>query len=311
MNEGTNYYRIKATRPYWLDSDQISVQTAASTPIEALVNYVGRYYTLLPDLPLHISPANTALVDTPTIQYQHLIWTPDGSASPPKATELVLNAPVENLLVYHQVVRIEVGKSSVEGPVIPSFITVRPFDFQVVDPDPQLQVSPIADDAEKILFYKPVWLRTTLSNVVLQAEGDVAAYSLEPVRQGDRYLIPGNLAGKDRLTLRYRVNGGDWKRFFMKFKTLEPEQVIQTNKAVTVILSQNYSGHPVDTFYQTNTPPTTTEPFANAVEIFNLRGQFPFTPANPHDYFWVNSQYSLTNLAEMVPYRNLPIVPLQ
>jgi hypothetical protein len=76
-------------------------------------------------------------------------------------------------------------------------------------------------------------------------------------------------------------------------------------------LSQNYSGHPVDTFYQTNTPPTTTEPFANAVEIFNLRGQFPFTPANPHDYFWVNSQYSLTNLAEMVPYRNLPIVPLQ
>jgi len=41
--------------------------------------------------------------------------------------------------------------------------------------------------------------------VVLQAEGDVAAYSLEPVRQGDRYLIPGNLAGKDRLTLRYRV----------------------------------------------------------------------------------------------------------
>ena len=311
MNEGTNYYRIKATRPYWLDSDPISVQTAASTPIEALVNYVGRYYTLLPDLPLHISPANTALVDTPTIQYQHLIWMPDGSASPPKATELVLNAPVENLLVYHQVVRIEVGKSSVEGPVIPSFITVRPFDFQVVDPDPQLQVSPIADDAEKILFYKPVWLRTTLSNVVLQAEGDVAAYSLEPVRQGDRYLIPGNLAGKDRLTLRYRVNGGDWKRFFMKFKTLEPEQVIQTNKAVTVILSQNYSGHPVDTFYQTNTPPTTTEPFANAVEIFNLRGQFPFTPANPHDYFWVNSQYSLTNLAEMVPYRNLPIVPLQ
>jgi len=65
MNEGTNYYRIKATRLTGWTATRSASRRRPAPPSKPSSNYVGRYYTLLPDLPLHISPANTALVDTP------------------------------------------------------------------------------------------------------------------------------------------------------------------------------------------------------------------------------------------------------
>jgi hypothetical protein len=146
--------------------------------------------------------------------------------------------------------------------------------------------------------------------------GDVAAYSLEPVRQGNRYLIPGNLLGKDRLNLRYRINGGDWNTFFMRFKTLEPEQYISAtnNTEIIVRLDPNYTGQEaVGAFYQTNlfsNAPDLSQPLPNALSLTNLVGRFQFNPPSTNVLYWINSKYLLTNWTEIDQFQNLPIVPL-
>jgi len=201
-------------------------------------------------------------------------------------------------------------------PQIPlqSLVTANYFDFRVDDPDPRLQVG--ADVADRIYFYKPVWLESYTTNVTLQALGDVFAYSLEPVRQGNRWLIPGNLYGRTNLVLRYKLGlAGPWQTFSMQFKTLEPDQFYSlTNNSVVIQLDPNYADYPeVGAYYQTNLfsqPPDLTRPLANAIPVTNLLGTFQFRPPDTNVWYWLNSKFNLTNWPNINLYQNLPITPL-
>ena len=189
------------------------------------------------------------------------------------------------------------------------------------DPDPRLQVGPGTEDS--IFFYKPVWLESASSNVVLQAVGTSVAYDLSPIRQGNRWLIPGNFMDQDHVTLRYRLNNGsspdgpprNWQTFIMRFKTLEPDQyVAATNSAQIIVqLDPNYAGHPVGAYYDSESaaaPPDTSQPFTNPIELHDLLGSFVFNSQTTNQMYWINSKYVLTNWSGISLYTNLPATPL-
>ena len=224
--------------------------------------------------------------------------------------------------MWHRVVKViredGIGVTSiVEGLPQATLIEAHYFDFRVYDPDPRLQVGPGTEDS--IFFYKPVWLESASSNVVLQAVGTSVAYDLSPIRQGNRWLIPGNFMDQDHVTLRYRVNNNSWQTFMMRFKTLGPEQyVAATNSAQIIVqLDPNYAGHPVGAYYESAAaPPDTSQPLANPIELRDLRGSFSFSSQTTNQMYWINSKYILTNWSSpdgppgINLYTNLPAVPL-
>ncbi len=313
MEDGAHYYRFVATKPYWQDSDEVDMTLTGYTPDVSLANYVSPFWTILPGITTYVYATNAALVSTPFVQFLHQVWLEGGSPSP----FIPLDSPVTNLLVWHRVVKVESSDgvnpiSVVEGAPQATFISANYFDFRVDDPDPRLQVGPGAGD---ILFYKPVWLIGSSSNLVLQAVGNAVAYDLTPVRQGDRWPIPGNLTGQDHLTLRYRDSqGGNWQSFVMRFQTLMPEQFCApTNGAWDIIvkLDPGYSGHPVGAYYDTNSVSLPiTAPLPNPIAISNLLGSFEYSSHATNDAYWINSKYDITNWSGIHWYQNLPVVPL-
>ncbi len=312
LQDGSHTYRFKAVKPYWEDSDTVTMQLTGYTPEVSLVNYVSPYWTILPGITTRLFATNAALASTPFVQFIHQVWLAGGIPD----DFIPLDAPVTNLLVWHRVVKVVredgIGVTSiVEGLPRATLIQAQYFDFRVDDPDPRLQVGPGTEDS--IFFYKPVWLESASSNVVLQAVGNSVAYDLSPVRQGNRWLIPGNFMDQDRVTLRYRMNNGGWQTFMMRFKTLEPDQyVAATNSArIIVQLDPNYAGHPVGAYYESATaPPDTTRPLAHPVEIRDLTGSFIFDSQSTNQTYWINSKYVLTNWSGINLYTNLPAIPL-
>ena len=316
LQDGSHTYRFKAVKPYWEDSDVVTMQLTGYTPEVSLVNYVSRYWTILPGITTRVYATNAALASTPFVQFIHQVWLDGGSPS----DFIPLDEPVTNLLVWHRVVKVirEDGAgvtSIVEGLPQATLVEAHYFDFRVDDPDPRLQVGPGTEDS--IFFYKPVWLESASSNVVLQAVGNSVAYDLSPIRQGNRWLIPGNFMDQDRVTLRYRSSPdgppGIWQTFIMRFKTLEPDQyVAATNSAQIIVhLDPNYASHPVGAYYESATaPPDTTHPLANPLEIRDLMGSFMFNSQSTNQMYWINSKYILTNWSGLNLYTNLPAIPL-
>lgn len=314
LQDGTHTYRFKAVKPYWEDSDTLTMSLTGYTPEVSLVNYVSSYWTILPGITTRVYAANAALASTPFVQFIHQVWLTSGSPS----DFIPLDAPVTNLLVWHRVIKViredGIGVTSiVEGLPQATLIEAHYFDFRVDDPDPRLQVGPGTEDS--IFFYKPVWLESASSNVVLQAVGTSVAYDLSPIRQGNRWLIPGNFMDQDHVTLRYRVNSNSWQTFMMRFKTLEPDQyVAATNSAQIIVeLDPNYAGHPVGAYYDSQSaaaPPDTSRPLANPVEIRDLMGSFLFNSQSTNQMYWINSKYILTNWSGIDLYTNLPATPL-
>jgi hypothetical protein len=308
---GNHIYRFQATRPYWINSDVSQLTVTAVQPDNSITNYVAPYWTILPGIPTLVYATNLLLHSTPLVQYYHQVSLDGVNWS----AYIPLSQPVANLLVYHRVVVVSAGGIDYE-PQIPleTLVTANYFDFRVDDPDPRLQVG--ADVADRIYFYKPVWLESYTTNVTLQAVGDVFAYSLEPVRQGNRWLIPGNLYGRTNLVLRYKLGlAGPWQTFSMQFKTLEPDQFYSlTNNSVVIQLDPNYADYPeVGAYYQTNLffqPPDLTRPLANAIPVTNLLGTFQFRPPDTNVWYWLNSKFNLTNWPNINLYQNLPITPL-
>ena len=312
LEDGSHYYRFIASRPYWQDSDEVDMTLNGYTPDVSLANYVSPYWTILPGITTFVYATNAALVSTPFVQFINQVWLDGGSPG----DFIPLSSPVTNLLVWHRVVKVEsdgVNPTSViDGAPQGTFISASYFDFRVDDPDPRLQVGPGSGD---ILFYKPVWLLGSSSNLVLQAVGNAVAYDLTPVRQGNRWLIPGNLAGQDHLTLRYRNSGGgNWQSFVMQFQTLMPEQFyLATNSAWDIIvkLDPGYSGQPVGAYYDTNNVSLPiTAPLPNPITISNLLGSFEYDTHATNGAYWINSKYVITNWSGINLYQNLPVVPL-
>lgn len=312
LQDGNHTYRFKAVKPYWEDSDTVTMQLTGYTPEVSLVNYVSPYWTILPGLTTRVYATNAVLASTPFVQFIHQVWLNGRSPS----DFIPLDAPVTNLLVWHRVVKIiredGVGVTSVvEGLPQATLIEAHYFDFRVDDPDPRLQVGPGTENS--IFFYKPVWLESASSNVVLQAVGNTVAYDLSPIRQGNRWLIPGNFMDQDHVTLRYRTGNNNWQTFMMRFKTLEPDQYVAATNAAQIIvqLDPNYAGHPVGAYYESaTTPPDTTRPLANPLEIRDLMGSFLFDSQSTNQMYWINSKYVLTNWSGVNLYTNLPAVPL-
>ncbi|HOC54192.1 MAG TPA: hypothetical protein PKI20_01075 [Verrucomicrobiota bacterium] len=308
---GSHAYTFQATRPYWINSDLSQITVTAVQPDNSITNFVAPYWTILPGIPTLVYATNLLLHSSPLVQYYHQVSLDGANWS----AYIPLSQPVANLLVYHRVVVVS-GNGIDYEPQIPlqTLVSANYFDFRVDDPDPRLQVG--ADAADRIYFYKPVWLESYTTNVTLQAVGDLFAYSLEPVRQGNRWLIPGNLYGRTNLVLRYRFgNSGPWQTFGMQFKTLEPDRFYSlTNSAVIVQLDPNYASYPeVGAYYETNLfsqPPDLTQPLANAIPITNLLGTFEFKPPNTNVWYWLNSKFNLTNWPDINLYQNLPITPL-
>lgn len=312
LQDGTHTYRFKAVKPYWEDSGTVTMQLTGYTPEVSLVNYVSPYWTILPGLTTRVYATNSGLASTPFVQFIHHVWLDGGSPS----DFIPLDAPVTNLLVWHRVVKViredGVGVTSiVEGLPQATLIEAHYFDFRVDDPDPRLQVGPGTEDS--IFFYKPVWLESASSNVVLQAVGNTVAYDLSPIRQGNRWLIPGNFMDQDHVTLRYRTGNNNWQTFMMRFKTLEPDQYVAATNAAQIIvqLDPNYAGHPVGAYYESaTTPPDTTRPLANPLAIRDLMGSFLFDSQSTNQMYWINSKYILTNWSGINLYTNLPAIPL-
>jgi hypothetical protein len=322
LQDGSHTYRFKAVKPYWEDSDTVTMSLTGYTPEVSLVNYVSPYWTILPGITTRVYATNAALASTPFVQFIHQVWLAGGSP----ADFIPLDAPVTNLLVWHRVVKViredGIGVTSiVEGLPQATLIEAHYFDFRVDDPDPRLQVGPVTEDS--IFFYKPVWLESASSNVVLQAVGTSVAYDLSPIRQGNRWLIPGNFMDQDHVTLRYRLNNGsspdgpprNWQTFIMRFKTLEPDQyVAATNSAQIIVqLDPNYAGHPVGAYYDSESaaaPPDTSQPLTNPIELHDLLGSFVFNSQTTNQMYWINSKYVLTNWSGISLYTNLPATPL-
>lgn len=322
LQDGSHTYRFKAVKPYWEDSDTVTMSLTGYTPEVSLVNYVSPYWTILPGITTRVYATNAALASTPFVQFIHQVWLTGGSPG----DFIPLDAPVTNLLVWHRVVKViredGIGVTSiVEGLPQATLIEAHYFDFRVDDPDPRLQVGPGTEDS--IFFYKPVWLESASSNVVLQAVGTSVAYDLTPIRQGNRWLIPGNFMDQDHVTLRYRASPdgppGNWRTFIMRFKTLEPDQyVAATNSAQIIVqLDPNYAGHPVGAYYESAAaPPDTSQPLANPIELRDLMGSFSFSSQTTNQMYWINSKYILTNWSApdgppgIDLYTNLPAIPL-
>jgi hypothetical protein len=314
LQDGTHTYRFKACKPYWDDSETVTMSLAGYTPEVSLVNYVSPYWTILPRLTTRVYATNVALTSTPFVQFIHQVWLPGGTP----ADYLPLDAPVTNLLVWHRVVKIirEDGAgvtSMVEGLPQATLIEAHYFDFRVDDPDPRLQVGPGTENS--IFFYKPVLLESASSNIVLQAVGNNVAYDLGAIRQGNRWLIPGNFMDQDHVTLRYRTPSTAWQSFTMRFRTLEPDQfVAATNSAQIVVqLDPNYAGHPVGAYYADENaavPPDVSRPLANSIPLNGLIGSFNFAAQGTNQMYWINSKYLLTNWGGITAYTNLPAIPL-
>lgn len=312
LQDGNHTYRFKAVKPYWEDSDIVTLQLTGYTPEVSLVNYVSPYWTILPGITTRVYATNAALASTPFVQFIHQVWREGGSPG----DYLPLDAPVTNLLVWHRVVKVirddGLGVTSiVEGLPQATLIEAHYFDFRVDDPDPRLQVGPGTEDS--IFFYKPVWLESAVSNVVLQVVGDSVAYDLSPLRQGNRWLIPGNFRDQNQLTLRYRIGPNPWQTFLMRFKTLALDQyVAATNSAQVIVqLDPNYAGHPVGAYYESaTTPPDITRPLAHSLDVHDLLGSFFFNSQSPDQKYWINSKYLLTDWSGAGLYTNLPAIPL-
>lgn len=311
---GTNDYAFQTVKPGWIPSDEVRyADVVGFLPNTTLTNFVSPYWTLLPGVTTKVIATNPNLRNTPDVKFIHQVYAGDTipQDSQQWASYIPLTTPVTNYPVLHRVVQQNLVAGTTNfGSILLTRITATYFDFIVEDSDPYLQVGEYTEDM--VLFYKPVWIRAANSNTVLQAVGKRLAYDFESVRDGDRFLIPGNLLNTNRIQLRYKNPGQkDWKYFAMRFQTLAPNQMIGNDgTTIYVQLDPRYLEHPVGAYYTTNTPPNLTEPFSQPITIQDLLGQFKFYGQTTNEMYWLNSKYNLTNWPNIQLFNNLPVVPL-
>ena len=328
---GTHTYTIRATKAGWVNSDSTTVSYTGITPANALVNYVGRNYTILPSTPANIpaviTATNSLLVDNYPITYRNFVWT-DADTTPQEA--LYVFSPVSNLKVYHQVFQYTDNAITASGPVLFDYVNVALFDFRVENPSGSsnavnLVVSDDPNVYNNVYFYEPTWIQTSTAGMVLEAVSGNVAYDLTPLSKNNQteYLIPGNLnPTTDHLTLRYHspIETGVWHQFQMKFRTLAPSQYKDpassiTAPAIVVVIAQDYQNQDIGAYYtdSTLTPsPNLTQPLPYSILLTNLSGTVTnISLRTTNDMYWINSKLGVINLTNYInTYNGLPVVPL-
>lgn len=310
-------YNVEATRTGWLPATQhftIDSELVGGS----LVNYVSPYYTIFPgtpSIPAEITATNSSLIDSYPVMYIHHVWFANGT---PSDAVYVAN-PVNNLLVYHQVIATNWNTHvATYGPVQASYVTVTFFDWQstqagtIVSSDPTIYTN--------VFFYQPTWI-SSWTPMDLQAVTPAVAYDLSPLRNpsnANEFLIPGNLnTGTRLITLRYRPTGSSqaWKQFAMQFKTEIPSVSISTNDPGNAVVSidPSYLAQNADVrVYYSSTGGDPTKPFANEVALTNGVGIIPLSTLSSTNWL-LNSKYYLHNLSNIFTngINALQPVPLQ